>query len=118
MSRKRNQGAQSGKILQLFKQVESALEEIEESLGESSADLEKQMMQLSTRVRGKKRALLEGLLRVAKDLGIAGPWRLPGKRLGWCRLDHESVSTTWIHYTEKREPWTTFRVLLVSNVLG
>lgn len=111
--------ARSGEILQLFEKAEGIIAEIERNLGDSSEDLEKHLSQVSFRIRDKKQALLEGLLSVAKNLGIAGPWRLPGRGRGSIRLDIDRgiSSSPWIQHTTISGPWGGYHSLSVFNIL-
>lgn len=93
-------------ILGLFGQAESALAEIERNLGDSPQNLEKRLSDLSWKLRSKKEALLGGLLEVAKNLGLAGPFRVSnrgrGRSHGWIRLEASLSTASWLTYTTTR----------------
>lgn len=116
MPQKKNQSPQ---ILQLFEGAEAAIAEIERNLGGSSEDLKKRLSEFSWRVRDKKEALLEGLLKVAENLNIAGPWKLPGRGFGWIRLDTAMgvSSSSWVQYSHGSGPFGSYHSMSVFNIL-
>lgn len=116
MAQKKNQ---SPRILQLFEGAEAAIAEIERNLGGSSEDLKKRLSEFSWRIRDSKEALLEGLLNVAKNLSIAGPWKLPGRGSGWVRLDIDRgmSSSPWVQLAHGKGPFGSYHSLSVFNIL-